>query len=254
METLKGIGRILNRLAARKMVTAVTMPLRKWRSEAPRSSGDLIKMDFMRHWVCVFSCVALVLSVAPAFAERAYTPEVTVERCVSTHDVRADGSDRETTKFVLRIDTAQGVSESGAQRISYRSGIDEVESIEASTIKARRNGDQSPGKCHSDPGRGQRRRGDRVQRYEVQGDRVPGGRGRRSRSLQSRRSIIERRRSRSSSRTAHVLSPQWKWEYWEVKINVPTGLPLYVQQRGIAGGLSINQGRRESLPIHLPRT
>lgn len=79
----------------------------------------------------------LVLAVlaAPASAERAYTPEVSVARYVSTHDVRDDGSDRETTEFVLRIETPQGVSDEGAERISYRSGIDEVESIEASTIK-----------------------------------------------------------------------------------------------------------------------
>ena len=33
------------------------------------------------------------------------------------------------------IETPQGISDDGAQRISYRSGIDEVESIEASTVK-----------------------------------------------------------------------------------------------------------------------
>ena len=38
-------------------------------------------------------------------------------------------------EFVLRIETPQGISDEGAQRISYRSSIDEVESIEASTIK-----------------------------------------------------------------------------------------------------------------------
>ena len=35
----------------------------------------------------------------------------------------------------------------------------------------------------------------------------------------------------------YVFPPQWKWEYWELNINVPTSLPLYVEQRGIAGGL-----------------
>ena len=39
------------------------------------------------------------------------------------------------SRAVLRVETAQGISDAGAQRISYRSSIDEVESIEASTIK-----------------------------------------------------------------------------------------------------------------------
>ena len=80
--------------------------------------------------------LAFVALAGPALAERPYTPEVTVERSIVTHDVRADGSDRETVEYVFRIDTEQGVSNEGAQRISYRSSIDEVEAIEASTVKA----------------------------------------------------------------------------------------------------------------------
>jgi len=41
---------------------------------------------------------------------------------------------------------------------------------------------------------------------------------------------------------SYVLAPQWKWEDWEVNINIPTNLPLYVEQRGIVGGLESTRG------------
>ena len=61
--------------------------------------------------------VILLILVWPAFAKRPYTPEVTAERYVSTQDVRADGTYRETTEFVLRVETPQGIPNVGAQRI-----------------------------------------------------------------------------------------------------------------------------------------
>lgn len=44
MEAFKEIGWIFNRGPAGEMVTAVTIPLCKGRSEAPRLARDLIKM------------------------------------------------------------------------------------------------------------------------------------------------------------------------------------------------------------------
>ena len=141
MEIVKRIGPAFP-VPISAIVTAVTEPMGKGRSEYGPIGRRSWRIACRKEWT---ACVLLSVSTAcwllwhwrpPALAERPYTPEVTVERSIITHDVRADGSDRETTELVFRIETPQGVSDEGAQRISYRSSIDEVESIEASTIKA----------------------------------------------------------------------------------------------------------------------
>jgi hypothetical protein len=71
----------------------------------------------MDHYLRIITFLGLVALATPAIEERAYTPEATLVRFVSTHDVRADGSNRETTEVVLRIETPQGISDEGAQRI-----------------------------------------------------------------------------------------------------------------------------------------
>jgi hypothetical protein len=90
---------------------------------------------FMHRLGQLTASAILIILVSPALAERPYTSDTTLERSLDVHDVRADGSDLETMEGVLRVETAQGISAAGAQRIAYRNGIDEVESIEASTIK-----------------------------------------------------------------------------------------------------------------------
>jgi transglutaminase-like putative cysteine protease len=191
---------------------------------------------FMHCAVRLTAFVILVILVSPAFAERPYTPEATIVRYTSTHDLRADGSDRETTEFVLRVDTPQGISDSGAQRISYRNSIDAVESIEASTIKP--DGTEI-----------------RIPESAIRSQDEDSDGGATEFSDTKYKVIIFpavevgsqiRYRVRINHRTppfpkffedSYLLSPLWKWEYYEASINVPANLPLYVQQRGINGGL-----------------
>ena len=185
---------------------------------------------------CISSFLALVALATPVFAERSYTPEVTAERYVSTHDVRADGSDRETIEFVLRIETPQGISDEGAQRISYRSGIDEVESIEASTIKPDGTEIKVPESAirtqDEDSDGGATEFSDTKYKVIVFPAVEVGGRVRYKVTINHRTTPFPK-----FFDDFYVFPPQWKWEYWEVNINVPTSLPLYVEQRGIAGGL-----------------
>jgi transglutaminase-like putative cysteine protease len=185
---------------------------------------------------CINGFLALVALAAPAFAERPYTPEVTVEKSITTHDVRADGSDRETTEFVFRIETAQGISNEGAQRISYRSGIDEVESIEASTIKA--DGTEIPVPQGAIRTQDEASDGGATEFSDTKYKVIVfpavevGGRVRYKATINHRTTPFPQ-----FFDDVNVLSLQWKWEYYEVNINVPTSLPLYIQQRGINGGL-----------------
>ena len=185
--------------------------------------------------------VTLVVVVTPVFAERPYTPEATVVRYTSTHDVRADGSDREVTEAMFRIETAQGVSDEGAQRIGYRSSIDEVELIEAWTIKPDGTEVKVPESAirtqDEDSDGGATEFSDSKYKVIVFPAVEVGGCVRYRATINHLTAPFPK-----FFDDAHVLSPQWKWEYYEVNINVPTNMPLYVQQRGINGGLESTKG------------
>jgi transglutaminase-like putative cysteine protease len=182
-----------------------------------------------------------MILISPAFAERPYTPEMTVERYVNTHDVRADGSDRETTEFVLRIETLQGVSDEGAQRISYRSSIDEVKSIEASTIKPNGTEIKIPESAirtqDEDSDGGATEFSDTKSKVIVFPAVEVGGRVRYKVTINHRTTPFPK-----LFEDSYAWTPQWKWEFSEININVPISLPLYVEQRGIAGGLKSTTG------------
>lgn len=186
------------------------------------------------------SFLALVALASPASAERPYTPEVTVERYVNTHDVRTDGSDRETREFVLRIETPQGISDEGAQRISYRGSIDEVESIEASTIKPDGTEIRVPESAirtqDEDSDGGATEFSDTKYKVIVYPAVEVGGRVRYKVTINHRTTPFPK-----FFTDVYVFPAQWKWEYWEAVINVPASLPLYVEQRGIDGGLESTQ-------------
>jgi transglutaminase-like putative cysteine protease len=188
---------------------------------------------------CASRLTVLVLAlivVWPAYAERPYTPEVTAERYVSTQDVRADGTDRETTEFVLRVETPQGVQNVGAQRISYRNGIDEVESIEASTIEADGTEIKVPESAirtqDEDSDGGATEFNDTKYKVIVFPAVEVGGRVRYKVIINHHTTPFP---NYFGSHT--VFAPDWKSEYFELNVNVPTGLPLFIEQRGIPGGL-----------------
>jgi transglutaminase-like putative cysteine protease len=240
MEIVKGIGPPLN-VPVNAIVPAVTEPMGKGRSEygltGPRSWRIASEgVGRVRVSCCINGLLALVALAAPALAERLYTPEVTVERSIITHNVRADGGDREITELVFRIDTPQGISYEGAQRISYRSSIDEVESIEASTIKADGTEIKVPESAirtqDEDSEGGATEFSDTKYKVIVFPAVEVGGRVRYKVTINHRTTPFPQ-----FFDDLHVLPLQWKWEYYEVNIHVPTTLPLYVQQRGINGGL-----------------
>jgi transglutaminase-like putative cysteine protease len=190
----------------------------------------------MRRNSWIKSLLVFAVLTAPAVAERPYTPNATLEKSLDTHDVRADGSDRETAEFVLRIETPQGISDEGAQRISYRSSIDEVEFIEASTIKADGTEIKVPESAirtqDEDSDGGATEFSDTKYKVIVFPAVEVGGRVR-------YKVIINHRTTPFPSYfgSYSVFPPQWKFEYWQLNLNVPTGLPLFFEQRGIAGGV-----------------
>jgi transglutaminase-like putative cysteine protease len=190
----------------------------------------------MRQYCRISSFLALVALAAPAVAERPYTPDVTLEKSMDTHDVRADGSDRETVEGVLRVDTAQGIAGAGAQRIDYRGGIDDVESIEASTIEPDGTEISVPESAirtqDEDSDGGATEFSDTKYKVIVFPAVEVGSRVRYKATIDHRTTPFP-----GFFSDGYVLAPDWNRLSWEVQINIPVSLPLYVQQRGIAGGL-----------------
>jgi len=190
----------------------------------------------MDHYLRIITVLWLVALATPAIAEHAYTPEVAVIRFISTHDVRADGSDRESQDVVLQVETVQGISDAGAQRIGYRSSVDDVEAIEASTIKPDGTEIVVPANAirtqDEDSDGGATEFSDTKYKVIVFPAVEVG-------SKIHYRVLINQRTTPFPGffSEAYVLAPQWSREHWEVNINIPSGLPLYVEQRGIAGGL-----------------
>ena len=174
-------------------------------------------------------------------ADRPYRPEITVERYINTHDVRVDGGDREIIDVVLRVETPQGISDAGAQRVAYRSSVDDVEAIEASIIRPDGTEILVPGNT-----------------IRTQDEGTEGGS---SEFTDTQYKVIVfpsvevgsrvRFRAQINHRTppypqffekAYVLSQGRNREQWEVNINIPTELPLYIQQRGVSGGIESTSG------------
>jgi transglutaminase-like putative cysteine protease len=190
----------------------------------------------MNPYCSVLIAGALVVLTTPARAEHPYTPEVTAERYVSTQDVRADGSDRETTEFVLRVETPQGIPNVGAQRISYRNGIDEVESIEASTIKPDGTEIKVPESAirtqDEDSDGGATEFNDTKYKVIMFPAVEVGGRVRYKVTINHHTTPFPNYFGRHT-----VFAPDWKSEYFELNINIPTSLPLFIEQRDIPGGL-----------------
>ncbi len=189
----------------------------------------------MRSAYLLAAC-SLFSIAAPAMAQRPYKPDAAVERFVQVHDVRPDGSDTESTEYVFRVETPQGISDVGALRIGFRSDLDDVESVEAWTVRA----DGTTVTIPADSIRTQDEGTDggtsefTNMKYKVLV--YP------SVEVGSRVGYRARINHRSTPfpglfNDAYAISPAFNYEHWEVRVNIPAGLPLYVQQRVIPGGL-----------------
>ena len=186
---------------------------------------------------CVFVAFAHV-----AHAEKPYMPDETLERYIETHDVRADGSDRESLEVILRVDTPQGIEDDGVARISYQTSIDDLEDIAAWTIRP-------DGTELAVP----------AENIRTQAEGAEGGSSEFSDTqfkvivfpaieVGSRIHYLAHINHRTTPfpgyfATSMVFPPSWSGEQWELNINIPIALPLYVDQRGLKGGLaSTEQG------------
>ena len=183
-----------------------------------------------RVWV-----VLTTLVTSSAMAEQPYEPSISVERIAKTLIVNPDGGYRETTEIGVRIETPQGINSSGAQRIAYSSSRETLQSVEAWIIQP----DGSKTTVPSDSIRAQ--------------DETAGSS---SEFSDTKYKVIVFPQVRVGSRLYRrwatfvhtplfprqffldlTLSPRVKVDHWEVDITLPAGKPLYVEKRGVEGGL-----------------
>jgi transglutaminase-like putative cysteine protease len=180
--------------------------------------------------------VILLFAHSLASAERPYEPQVTLERDVTNFAVNADGSYRETVERVLRIETPQGAVNEGAQRLRYVSSQEDIESIEAWTV-------QPDGTRISVP----------PESIRSQDEGTEGGASEftdeKSKAIIFPQVQVGSRLYLKATTFTHtpryageftmnyVLVPRWKREHWEVNITLPAGTVLYIEKRGVNGGL-----------------
>jgi Domain of Unknown Function with PDB structure (DUF3857)/Transglutaminase-like superfamily len=188
----------------------------------------------------LFGATALMILAAlvtsSALAAQPYEPPISIERVADRYIVNADGSYRQITERTIRIETAQAIDTQGVRRVAYASSRETIESIEAWII-------QPDGTKIIVP----------PESIRTQDEGTEGGS---SKFSDTKYKVIVFPRVRVGSRLywkseaiAHKplfagqffqdfsLSPFVSVEHWEVDITLPAGKALYVEKRGVDGGL-----------------
>jgi transglutaminase-like putative cysteine protease len=183
-------------------------------------------------------CLAFASDVCPpAWAQRSYEPPVAVERVVRTYVVRADGSNVQTAESVLRIETPQGIEGGGSRQISYISSQEDIDSIEAWTIQP--DGTRIPVLPDSIRTQDEGNDGGVAEfsdtKYKVIiFPKVQVG----SRVYYKAQSSTHTAAYPGEFQASFVFSPTARYEHWEARIAVPSDRKLYIEQRGVSGGLT----------------
>jgi transglutaminase-like putative cysteine protease len=169
-------------------------------------------------------------------AQGAYEPPVALERFADTFDVNADGTYREVSDATLRIETPSGISDFGVQRVPYASSRETLEVLEAWIVQP----DGSKIVIHPESIRTQEEGTDGGStsfsdtKYKViVFPQVRVG----SRLHWKTQLVVHTPLFEGQFWDSHDLSTAFKVEDWEVTFNVPAGHALYVEKRGVEGGL-----------------
>lgn len=107
------------------------------RSESPYP--ELVERHILiAHRIAAYVLVLLTLTlgVAPAWAQRAFDPPVANEHSRDSFVVNLDGTYTQTMENALRIRTEKGAQDNGSQEISYISSQEDILSVEAWTVTA----------------------------------------------------------------------------------------------------------------------
>jgi transglutaminase-like putative cysteine protease len=184
-----------------------------------------------------FLLASLLLAAHTSFAEdEPYQPPVSIAKVSHTFDVSADGSYRQVSEVDLRIETPQGISSEGVQRISYASSRETIDWIEAwvlqpdgtriviapDSIRTQEEGTDGGYSSFSDT------------KYKV----IIFPRVRVGSELHWKtESTVHTPLFKGQFFANYELPSVLEFAAWDVTINLPRGTPLYIEKRGVAGGL-----------------
>ena len=169
-------------------------------------------------------------------AQRQYEPPATLERDHGVYIIKSDGSYVQTMERVFRVETAQGVEDTGSQQLSYISSQESIDSIVAWTIQP--DGTRVPVPPESIRTRDEDNSGGASQFSDT-----------RVRIIIFPKVEVGSRLEYKASSTTHtppypgefnqsfVFSPNARYDAWQVRIELPVDRKLYVDKRGVSGGL-----------------
>jgi transglutaminase-like putative cysteine protease len=180
--------------------------------------------------------ILLALATSAALAEQPYEPPISIERVADKYIVNIDGSYRQIFEITERIETPQAIKSEGTQRISYPSTRETIQSVEAwiiqpdgtkivvppESIRTQDEGTEGGSSKFSD------------RKYKVIiFPQVRVG----SRLYWKSESLIHTPLFAGQFFRDVTFSPSIRVEHWEVDITLPAGKALYVEERGVDGGL-----------------
>lgn len=185
---------------------------------------------------CATALAVLSLFAASlAVAEQRYEPAVSIEREVDTFIVNPDGSYRETLEYTERIETPKAVISEGAQYVGYPSSRETIESLEAWIIQPDGTKIVVPPESirtqEEDTSGGSTEFSDYKYKVIIY-PQVQVGSRLYWKTVSTVRPLFE-----GQFFQTYGLSRTVRMDHWEVDIALPIGKPLYIEQRGVAGGL-----------------
>jgi transglutaminase-like putative cysteine protease len=183
----------------------------------------------------VLATLLQLITIPWALAEEPYVPPVTVERMVQRFNVNADGSYRQFSETIIRIDAPQAIDSFGVQRIDYASSRETIDSIEARVIQPDGGTVTVPPESirTQDEGNSDAKGFSDTKYKVIIFPKVRVG----SRLYWKSASTVSSPVFQGQFFNAWTLSPNVSIDYWEINITFPFGKALYIENRGVDGGL-----------------
>ena len=195
--------------------------------------GHLLNAGRNAHVLAFLACV---FGAVPSWAQRSYAPPFSVERDRQTFVVNADGTYSQKMEHARRIRTPKGAEDNGSLEIGYISSQEDILSVEAWTVTAegaRVSVMPSAIRDREEDNRGGVADYSDSKVKAIIYPRVEVG-GLIAYEALSRVHTVPYPGEFSRS---FVLSPSFAFREWEASFVLPESRKLYVDKRGISGGL-----------------
>ena len=185
----------------------------------------------------IAACVlTLPLHSARASETEAYDPPMSLDRVSDAYTVNADGSYRRTAEMNLRVLTPQGVSMFGASQIPYASSREDIESIEGYITQP--DGTVTPVPADAIRTQEENSGGSSTEFSDTQTKvilfpQVRVG----SRLTWKYTSIVHTPIFKAVFSNTDAFGPDLNVAHYDVTVTMPAGVPLYIETRGVTGGL-----------------